>query len=192
MSQKELILSYFKENPDRDIQHKEVVDWAVEKWKDVTGEVFRDPDRAIRSLYSERVLIKIKKGVYRYNLDKTQKRTQINFTTKQKKEIFQRDRHKCVICGRGEAEGQEIHADHIRPQELGGESTIDNGQTLCAPHNFKKKTFSQTETGKNMFIRLYDLADKARDEKVKKFCNDVLKVYEEHGIDGHIKWKKKL
>lgn len=75
----------------------------------------------------------------------------------------------------------EIHADHIKPRDLGGESIIENGQTLCAQHNFQKKNYNQTQTGKKMFIRLYELAKKEKDKELQKFCNDVLMVYEEHG-----------
>ena len=51
-----------------------------------------------------------------------------------------------------------MHVDHIKPKEFGGEATVSNGQTLCAQHNFQKKTLKQTETGKKMFIRLYELS----------------------------------
>jgi len=41
-----------------------------------------------------------------------------------------------------------------------------------------------------MFIRLYELATKINDDKIKKFCYDVLSMYEKHDINGHINWKK--
>ena len=84
----------------------------------------------------------------------------------------------------------EIHIDHIKPKELGGKATIENGQILCAQHNFQKKTLKQTETGKKMFIRLYQLAKDENDKKTVRFCEDVLKTYEAHDINGHIEWEK--
>ena len=69
-------------------------------------------------------------------------------------------KYKYVICGRGKADGVEIQADHIKPKELGGKAEIENGQTLCAQHNFQKKYYKQTETGKKFFIRLYEVAKK--------------------------------
>ena len=95
-----------------------------------------------------------------------------------------------MICGRGKADGVEIQADHIKPKELGGEAEIENGQTLCAQHNFQKKYYKQTETGKRMFIRLYELAKKNNDKELMAFCEQVLKVYEKNNINGHIVWKK--
>ena len=190
MTQSDIIMEYFKKNPNRNIEHPEIVDWVVTEYKKRTGNVFRDPDRAIRKLSQEGKLIKIKKGVYKYDPDFVKNRKLKDFTQKQKEEIFKRDNYRCVICGRGRADGIEIHADHIKPRDLGGESTIENGQTLCAQHNFQKKNYKQTETGKKMFIRLYELAKKQKDEKLKEFCDSVLKVYEKHDINSHIVWKK--
>lgn len=61
---------------------------------------------------------------------------------------------------------------------------------LCSQHNFIKKNLKQTETGKKMFIRLYDLAKKENNKELKEFCAEVLKTYEEYDINGHIEWKK--
>lgn len=188
--QADLIMEYFRKNPRREIKHPEIVDWVVAEYKKRTGNVFRDPDRAIRMLSQQGMLIKIKKGVYKYDPDFVKDRKLKDFSAEQKEAIFKRDGYKCVECGRGIKDGVEIHADHIKPRDLGGESIIENGQTLCAQHNFQKKNYNQTQTGKKMFIRLYELAKKEKDKELQKFCNDVLMVYEEHGVNCHIIWKK--
>lgn len=185
-----LIMEYFKKNPGRNIRHPEIVDWVVAEYKKRTGKVFRDPDRAIRKLSQEGQLIKIKKGVYKYDPAFIKNRKLKDFTPEQKEMIFKRDNYKCVVCGRGRADGVEIHADHIKPRDLGGGSTIENGQTLCAQHNFQKKNYKQTETGKKMFIRLYELAKKSKDKRLQNFCEDILTIYEQHNINCHIVWKK--
>ncbi|MBS3166658.1 HNH endonuclease [Candidatus Woesearchaeota archaeon] len=189
LSQSDLIMEYFKKNPKREIKHPEIVDWAVAELKKQTGEIFRDPDRAIRKLSQQGQLIKISKGVYKYDPDFIIHRELEDFTPIQKEEIFKRDKYKCVICGKGRAEGVEIHADHIKPKELGGKAEIENGQTLCAQHNFQKKYYKQTETGKRMFFRLYELAKKNNDKELISFCEDILKLYDKHKINGHIIWK---
>lgn len=188
--QKDLIIEFFKKNPNRDIKHPEIVDWVVSAYKNKTGNVFRDPDRAIRQLAQSGFLIKIAKGIYRYDPEKAYKRELQDFTPSQKQEILERDDYKCVICGRGKKEGVDLHIDHIKPKDFGGEATIENGQTLCSQHNFIKKNFKQTETGKKMFIRLYDLAKSENNEDLIKFCADVLETYEKHNINGHIVWKR--
>ena len=189
LTQKSLILSYYEENQDRDVPHVEVVDWATNAWLDRKGKVFRDPDRAIRSLYQEGRLIKVSAGVYRYSPDGEFKRP-LDFTASQKAEILERDDYQCVICGKGPANGVTLHVDHIKPKELGGEATIENGQALCSQHNIQKKTLLQTELGKKMFIRFYELAKKQDNEELTAFCRDILDVYDQHGIDSHILWSK--
>ena len=190
LSQLELLMEFFKKNPNRDIPHPEVVDWATKKWKKKTSRVFRDPDRGVRMLYQKGYLIKVKKGVYRYTPTKVRNKMKQDFTPAQKKKIFERDGYRCVICGRDKREGGELHADHIVPQELAGKATIDNGQTLCSAHNMMKHTLKQTEAGKKMFIRLYEIAKNKNNKKVKEFCSDILQIYERHGINGHIEWEK--
>jgi len=114
----------------------------------------------------------------------------LDFTLAQKKEILKRDLYKCVICGYSEKEGVELHIDHIRPKSLGGLNEIENGQTLCAKHNVIKKNLKQTETGKKMYIQLYELARKENNTELILFCQDILKVFEKYDINGHIEWKE--
>lgn len=188
--QESLIVEFFKKNPNRDIKHPEVVDWVVTTYKKRTGNVFRDPDRAIRKLSQSGFLIKIAKGIYKYDPLKVHKMNLEDFTAVQKQVILKRDGYKCVICGRGKKDGVELHVDHIKPKDFGGEATIENGQTLCSQHNFIKKNLRQTETGKKMFIRLYDLAKSEKNEELKKFCADILETYERYKINGHIIWNR--
>jgi hypothetical protein len=185
-----LVKEFFLKNPDRDVKHPEVTDWLMKEWKKRTGKVFRDPDRQIRTLAGEGWLQKISKGVYRYSPDFIKNRELEDFTSSQKEEILKRDGYRCVMCGKGTADGVELHVDHIKPKQLGGKAVIENGQTLCAPHNFKKKNYKQTETGKKMFIRLYDAAKAIGDDNLQKFCLEVLEVFERNGVNGHIKWGK--
>src|SRR3989344_3241898 len=188
--QKDLIVEFFKKNPDRDIRHPEVVDWVVATYKKRTGNVFRDPDRSIRQWAQGGFLIKIAKGIYRYDPEKVHQRALHDFTPTQKKAILKRDGYKCVVCGKGLKDGVDLHVDHIKPKDFGGEAKIENGQTLCSKHNFIKKNLNQTETGKKMFIRLYELAKNEKNDELIKFCSDVLETYEKHDINGHIVWKK--
>ena len=42
-SQLDLIMEFFKKNPNRDISHPEVVDWVVKEWEKRTGKVLETP-----------------------------------------------------------------------------------------------------------------------------------------------------
>lgn len=189
-SQHELIHSYYRRHPGRTIPHAEVVDWAVQEWQSLTGKVLRDPDRAIRKLYQEGRLIKEDKGLYRYEPGLETSRKLVPFTSVQKQAIFARDGHRCVICGAGANEGDELHADHVKPVDRGGESTVENGQTLCSMHNIRKKNLGQTETGKKMFISLLRAARASGDDDLTAFIVDVLRTYDTHGINSHITWRE--
>jgi len=186
----DLIRQYFQAHPRQDLSHGPVVDWVEEQYLRLQGRKPRDPWRAIRKLHEEGFLIKVRKGVYRYDPELAEHKELDDFTPEQKEQILKRDGYRCVICGRGKEDGVELHVDHIKPKYLGGKSTIENGQTLCAQHNFIKKTLNQTETGKKMFIRLYELAKKEKNKELIAFCADILETYERHNINSHIKWQK--
>lgn len=186
----DLLIEYFKKHPKQDLKHGPVVDWVEEQYLKLYNKKPRDPWRSIRSLHERGFLIKVKKGVYRYDPDAVKQRELEEFTADQKEKILKRDKYKCVVCGRGKKDGVELQVDHIKPKYLGGKATIENGQTLCAQHNFIKKSLKQTETGKKMFIRLYDLAKKEKNKELQEFCVDVLETYEKYDINGHIVWKR--
>jgi len=189
-SQSGLLVEYFYKNPGRAISHPEIVDWATAVWKRRTNKVFRDPDRAIRKLHQEGFLIKVKKGVYKYDPDAVKNRELEDFTPEQKAEIMKRDNYRCVVCGRGINDGVELQVDHIRSKDDGGKAEVVNGETLCAQHNFQKKNYKQTESGKRFFIRLYLLAKKNNDKTMQDFCAQILQVYEKNNMNGHIVWEK--
>lgn len=192
-SQTEFVKEWFIKRPNRDISHDESKAGIEDAYFKIAKKRFEDVDRTIRKLAQVGFLIKVKKGWYRYDPKKANMRTLEDFSASDKKQILERDGYKCVICGKGAKDGIDLQVDHIKPKELGGSAIISNGQTLCASHNFRKKISSQTETGKKMFIRLLDSVKESDDKnasKIEKFCEEILRVFEKHDIDGHIKWKK--
>ena len=54
--------------------------------------------------------------------------------------VMKRDNFKCCMCGRSPAttHGLELQIDHIIPWAKGGETVIDNLQTLCSDCNYGK------------------------------------------------------
>jgi len=46
--------------------------------------------------------------------------------------VFQRDRFRCVYCGRY---GGELHCDHVIPPSLGGTHAEGNLRTVCSDHH---------------------------------------------------------
>lgn len=190
ISQSDFILSYFKQHPNKPIPHAEVVDWAVAQWKIQFDGVLRDPDRAIRKLHQNGQLVKKSKGVYEYDPNYVVEKDLEDFSAADKKLILERDGYRCAICGRSNKDGVELQVDHITPKDKGGKATITNGQVLCAQHNFQKKNYNQTTTGKKMFINLLIAAKEIDDAKTIEFCEAILKTFDDFNVNGHIEWKK--
>ena len=183
----ELVLEYFRTHPNEDLEHGPVVDWVEKEYIKLGGTKPRDPWREIRKLHQEDKLIKVGKGIYKYDPSHVPEKVELfDFPPKIKERIFKNDDYKCVVCGRRRKDGVEICADHIKPKDLGGSNKVDNGQTLCAEHNLLKKNYSQTETGKRYFIKTYEKAVAIGDDKMIKFCREVFDVYDKHSINGHI------
>lgn len=182
----DLIMEYFRIHPKEDLEHGPVVDWVEEQYLKLYGRKPRDAWRQIRKFHQEGKLIKVKKGIYRYEPDYIKKVELFDFPSDMKEEILKRDNYQCVVCRRGVKEGVEICADHIKPKDKGGTNTVENGQTLCMEHNLMKKNYSQTEAGKKYFIKMYRQAVTNKDKRIINFCKCVFKCYNKHGINSHI------
>ena len=50
------------------------------------------------------------------------------------KAVFERDAYRCVTCGTH----VDLTCDHIFPESKGGETSLDNLQTMCRPCNSSK------------------------------------------------------
>lgn len=183
----DLIMEYFKAHPKQDLKRGPVVDWVEEQYLMLTGKKPRDPWRAIRKLHQEGKLVKVSKGVYRYDPTYVHEKELFDFPEDVKEVIFRRDDYRCVVCGLGRKDGVEICADHIIPKDKGGTNTLENGQTLCTQHNLIKKNYSQTEAGKRYFTKMYEIAIKNSDKKMMKFCKQVFDVYNKYKINTHIR-----
>lgn len=59
--------------------------------------------------------------------------------------VMMRDRFTCKACGASPAiqVGVELHVDHITPWSKGGDTSLDNLQTLCSQCNLGKGNMSQ-------------------------------------------------
>ena len=74
------------------------------------------------------------------NISRTATKTNRNINLRLRFLVMKRDDFKCRICGRSPAttQGIELQVDHIIPWSKGGETTIDNLQTLCRDCNLGK------------------------------------------------------
>lgn len=181
-----LIKEFFEVHPNQEFDHAPVVDWVTEQVVKAGYETPRDIWRSVRLLHERGMLIKVSDGIYKYDPDAEHETELLEFPESVKREIFIRDGYQCVICGLGREDGVTIAADHKKPKSLGGDNTLENGQTLCKQHNQLKKNYGQTTTGKKYFIQTYETAVENKDEKMIAFCEAVFDVYDDFEYNGHI------
>jgi len=87
----DLIMEYFRMHAKRDLEHGPVVDWVEEQYLKLYGRKPRDTWRGIRRLHQEGILIKVRKGVYRYDPDIIQHKQLYEFSPEVKEAILKRD-----------------------------------------------------------------------------------------------------
>ena len=70
----------------------------------------------------------------------TQKSKSRVISDKLRYQVLKRDNFKCCACGASPAKDPavELHIDHILPWSKGGETTLENLQTLCSKCNIGK------------------------------------------------------
>ncbi len=71
---------------------------------------------------------------------KTKKSTGRDPSLRLRFKVMKRDNFSCVQCGSSPAKdiSVELHIDHIQPWSLGGQTTLENLQTLCLKCNLGK------------------------------------------------------
>ena len=72
--------------------------------------------------------------------NKTHNKSLRTISDKLRYQVLKRDNFKCCACGASPAKdvSVELHIDHIIPWSKGGETVIDNLQTLCSKCNIGK------------------------------------------------------
>jgi hypothetical protein len=183
-----IALDYFLDRPNRDVHHDDARPWINGECWTRLGEGCDDPDRAIRKLKDIGILVKVSKGVYRLDPEAITARSIEDFPEDIKAAAKERDQWRCVMCGRGEADGVELQVDHIRPRSAGGSGDLSNAQTLCGAHNYRKRHLSAYTAGRKMFETMREQARRNPDEdgesaRLVKFCDEVLELFRIHGIE---------
>lgn len=171
------IIEFFKKHPNEEIEHDRVVDYVFRFIPKA-----RDPWRAIRKLYQEGYLIKVRKGVYKRIPGYRGHDVLAPFPKEIKEQIFKRDNYRCVVCGNGLHNGYEIVVDHIKPQAMGGQSTLENGQTLCSEHNLMKKRYGTTDFLRKYSETMIKKARKYKDVETEKLFKDIVKILNKYKV----------
>lgn len=197
ITQSSIVQDFFHKHPQQDLPVSQVVDWAQDEWERRTNSKLRNPSNILRSLLHKGYLAKPKRGYYRYEPDQVRNNRTQQFSTKQREEILDRDDNRCIVCGMGTREGEDIYVVKFFEQACNATDNIKNSKlkvedaiTLCGKHKnmwLATKNKSPVHNSKSFFVTAYNQAINKSDKNTASFCNDIIKVYEKHGIDGHIK-----
>jgi hypothetical protein len=102
------------------------MEWDAKKFETEVARLMEDED------------VTAKKGIYSFVFDGKEKHLNIRqFTKNQRREAFERQKGKCVVCKKV-FEIEEMEADHITPWHLGGKTEAKNCQMLCKEDNRRK------------------------------------------------------
>ncbi len=112
-----------------------------------TGKIYHKPKSGYEICIGELVngnlknsYIEEKRVVERSSKESLVRRTRREVGLTLRYQILKRDNFKCCMCGASPAKDPsvELHIDHIKPWSKGGETTIENLQTLCSKCNLGK------------------------------------------------------
>lgn len=111
------------------------------------------------------------------------------FTSKERSEIYIRDKGKCGICGKF-IPLNEFTIDHIVPISKGGTYDYDNLQCCCFKCNQLKSNEMPDDFYGKMFIALLNHAKQQDNKKMKKFLKKAEKAFFEESEKKAKKSKK--
>ncbi|MEN9373750.1 MAG: hypothetical protein RIR79_1302 [Pseudomonadota bacterium] len=117
---------------------------------------FNSPDKLWKSLYkdfhrfSSAFDAELKRAVHKIKYNSNPKistpqpeiaERKRELTEPEKEQVFIRDRYTCLCCGKTKTQDTRarFEVDHIIPFKFGGQTTIDNSQTLCSICNQAKR-----------------------------------------------------
>ena len=98
------------------------------------------------------------------------------FTSKERSEIYIRDKGRCGICGEF-IPLNEFTIDHIIPISKGGTYDYDNLQCCCFKCNQLKSNETPDDFYGKMFIALINHAKQQNNKKMKKFLKKAEKAF---------------
>lgn len=99
------------------------------------------------------------------------------FTGKLRTAILERDGHRCTLCGKTPADGIRLEVDHVLEFEDGGETTYENGKTICSECNKGKSAakkvsksdeyISITEFGRRVGVHRNGIAEAIKTGRIE-------------------------
>ena len=179
-SQTEFVMAHFKKQPNQALTLDDWTDELAQQYKKLTGYTARHFRSVARRLYADGRLERVGRGVYKYDPDVIPKPRFSRFTAKQKREIRNRDEHRCVCCGLGRAEGVRLYVDFLDPDLPDSAGHIVNGAVFCARHSPSRNNLSMMDM---IMMDFNAFSERIKNEQSKAksgFYEELTKVYKKY------------
>ncbi|BAY63037.1 type III restriction enzyme res subunit [Calothrix brevissima NIES-22] len=135
---------------DKLVEKEKLFDFSIGRMGEYIKKEFNDPHKLWKTFYKN--VERFDRAVYEAIRNREKRDTIIiprkpdtvepdirELTEAEKEQIKKRDGCTCLCCGAKEGIKVRLQIDHIKPVSVGGETSLENSQTLCSIcNNFKK------------------------------------------------------
>jgi len=180
----EFALEWFKEHPDQQFTNEEIKKLLPEAFFVKTGKKLQDPTRSVRELAELRRIQKYPEGKARfYWYDPKLELLPEEFDDEERRQILERDGFRCVVCGKGSADGVKVTIGYALSTRRGGKLDIGNGRALCPIHRWTLETAQDSDEAKQNWRKLRTLLPEVGAPRAQTFWNDFVELLKKYGID---------
>ena len=180
-------LDWFKQFPMRKFSNEEIRNLLPTAYLKSTRNKknkFQDPCRSARKLVANGRIQKFPTTKARYYwYDPKLENLPEEFDDDEKTAILERDGLRCVVCGRGVADGVKVSVGYAMSTRRGGVLDIKNGRTLCPIHRWTLETAQDSDEGQRNWRKLRSKLPKMGEPRAQKFWKEFLELLKKYGIE---------
>ena len=180
-------LDWFKQFPMRKFSNEEIRNLLPAEYQKSAlskRDKFQDPSRSARKLAENKRIQKFPANKARfYWYDPESDYLPEEFDDAEKAFILERDGLRCVVCGRGVADGVKVSVGYALSTRRGGKLNVDNGRTLCPTHRWTLETAQDSDEGQRNWRKLLSSLPKVGEPRAQKFWEEFLELLKRYGIE---------
>jgi hypothetical protein len=177
-------LDWFKQFPMTKFSNWEIKELLPKEYLRKTGKKFQDPTRAARALAVQgRVQRFPNSKALHYWYDPNSEVLPEEFNDEEKRAILERDGLRCVVCGKGVAEGTKVSVGYAMSTRRGGVLDIKNGRTLCPIHRWTLETAQDSDEAQKNWRKLRKSLPEVGEPRAQRFWNEFIELLSKYGID---------
>jgi len=189
ISQRDFTREWFQSRANQVFTSRELRERLTADYESLTGKIFGDPEKMVRDLFKLKFIERPSEGRYVFQSDHDLHKGKVDFSEKERIEIFERDSFQCVICKRGSQDGIFLSVGFAKSLLRGGLPTVENGRTFCPRHKFISEV-GQSSHSRSARLRhinaLFPSSDKVS-ARGQVFWEELIDLLCKHGVnEAHI------